>query len=157
MKEELLWEREWSAEFPLTTLQSRGCSRGILHMGFAFGKWSPNCWLQYSAFWSLLPGWNLMWGKQALTQLGWVNTVTWSHSFLWQVAASSPALGSRGAVHALPKGDAECDTPRRSLSLSINYRGSPRKLYPQLNLVIVNPLPTFEYASYQAALAAGND
>lgn len=157
MKEELLWDREWSTEFSWPTLQGRGCSRRILHIGFAFGKWTPICWLQYSAFWSLLPGWNLMWGKQALTQLGWVNTVTWSHSFLWQAAASPPALGSQGAVHALPKGDAEWDTPCRSLSLSINYRGSPRKLYPQLNLVIVNPLPTFEYSSYQADLAAGND
>lgn len=157
MKEELLRDREWSPELPLTTLQSRGCSWGILHMGFDFGKQSQICWLQYSALWSSLPGWNLMWGKQALTQLGWVNTVTWSHSFLWQAAASPPALGSQGAVHTLPKGDAEWDTPRRSLSLSINYRGSPRKSYPQLNLVIVNPLPTFEYASYQADLAAGND
>lgn len=157
MKEELLWDRERSAEFPLTTLRSRRCSWGILYMGFAFGKQSQICWPQYSAFWSLLPGWNLMWGKQALTQLGWVNTVTWSHSLLGQAAASPPALGSQGAVHTLPKGDAEWDTPRRSLSLSINYRGSPRKSYPQLNLVIVYPLSTFECASYQADLAAGND
>lgn len=141
---------------PFNTLQTGDAPKGFC-MSFAFGKQSLICKLQYSAFWSLLPGWNLMWGKQALAQLGWINTVTWSHSFLWQAAASSPALGSQGAVRALPKGDAEWDTPRRSLSLSINYRGSPRKLYPQLNLVIVNPLPTFEYASYQADPSAGND
>lgn len=74
-------------------------------------------------------------------------------------SSSSPhVLGSQGAAHASAHGWCKAGlTPCRSLSLSINYRGSPRKSNPWLNLVIVNPLPTSECVSYQAHLAAGND
>lgn len=73
--------------------------------------------------------------------------------------SSSPhVLGSQGAAHTLAQGWCRAGlTPCRSLSLSINYRGSPRKSNSWLNLVIVNPLPTSECVSYQAQLAAGND
>lgn len=146
-----------TCEIPFNHTAKQGMLQRDFAYGFGLRETVTNLLASIFSFLIITSGWNLMWGKQALTQLGWVNTVTCSHSFPRQAAASSAALGSQGAVQALPKGAAEWNTPPRSLSLSINYRGSPRKLYPQLNLVIVNPLPTSEYVPYQADLAAGND
>lgn len=156
MKEELFWDR-MICRIPF----NHTAKQGMLQRDFAYGfcLWETVTNLLASIFSFLIITFRLKPDvRKTSTHPAGVSKHCHLEPLIFVAGSSfiSCSRQSRSWAHSA-QGRCKWDTARRSLSLSINYRGSPRKLYPQLNLVIVNPLPTFEYTSYQADLAAGND